>query len=126
MYFMLTDATVQILKTISSKLQNSNWTIDRTSCGSAQWNLTIVGGDKIQSQVTCDCTFNSSTVCHVISLYVLVSLYPTFFFRYNKDRDGHVSTNALSGRIKLKQSLMGDFYLEYGTGPIFYEHCISC
>jgi hypothetical protein len=121
MYFMLTDATVQILKTISSKLQNSNWTIDRTSCGSAQWNLTIVGGDKIQSQVTCDCTFNSSTVCHVISLYVLVSFVSHFLISSDIIRIEmvmHVSTNALIGRIKLKQSLMRDFYLEFGTGPI--------
>ncbi|KAG6793754.1 hypothetical protein POTOM_002977 [Populus tomentosa] len=62
---------MQILQTISYKLKNNNWTtIDRTSCSSAQWKLYISDppkNDRIQSNVTCDCTFENNTVCHVIS-----------------------------------------------------------
>ncbi|KAJ4843181.1 hypothetical protein Tsubulata_016362 [Turnera subulata] len=65
---LLPPEEVQILQTISDKLNNKNWTtITRTSCGSQQWNWTILGKDKIQSNVSCDCSFNSSTVCHVIA-----------------------------------------------------------
>ncbi|KAJ6966276.1 hypothetical protein NC652_003983 [Populus alba x Populus x berolinensis] len=88
---LLPQDEVQILQTISNKLKNKNWTtIDRTSCSSAQWKLYISDppkNDRIQSNVTCDCTFENNTVCHVISLYALVSLYPSFFFRHNNHSD---------------------------------------
>ncbi|KAJ7014551.1 hypothetical protein NC653_003997 [Populus alba x Populus x berolinensis] len=88
---LLPQDEVQILQTISNKLKNNNWTtIDRTSCSSAQWKLYISDppkNDRIQSNVTCDCTFENNTVCHVISLYALVSLYPSFFFRHNNHSD---------------------------------------
>ncbi|KAI9385735.1 hypothetical protein POPTR_011G106400v4 [Populus trichocarpa] len=100
---LLPEDEVQILKTISSKLQNSNWTIDRTSCGSAQWNLTIVGGDKIQSQVTCDCTFNSSTVCHVISFkmkgFNLTGFFPSEFRNLTHLREIDLTRNYINGSI---------------------------
>ncbi|KAJ6966275.1 hypothetical protein NC652_003983 [Populus alba x Populus x berolinensis] len=68
---LLPQDEVQILQTISNKLKNKNWTtIDRTSCSSAQWKLYISDppkNDRIQSNVTCDCTFENNTVCHVIS-----------------------------------------------------------
>ncbi|CAK7351863.1 unnamed protein product [Dovyalis caffra] len=61
---LLPQDEVQILETISNKLNIKNWSIDRTSCGGAQWNQTI-DSDKIQSNVTCDCRFDNGTVCHV-------------------------------------------------------------
>ncbi|KAL3576558.1 hypothetical protein D5086_021841 [Populus alba] len=100
---LLPEDEVQILKTISSKLQNSNWTIDRTSCGSAQWNLTIVGRDKIQSNVTCDCTFNSSTVCHVISFklkgFNLTGVLPSEFRNLTNLREIDLTRNYINGPI---------------------------
>ncbi|PNT59064.2 hypothetical protein POPTR_001G385750v4 [Populus trichocarpa] len=61
--------TVQTLQNISNKLNISNWaTINRTSCGSAQWNQTI--DSKTESIVTCNCTFENGSVCHVTSISV--------------------------------------------------------
>ncbi|KAL9403761.1 hypothetical protein Peur_000733 [Populus x canadensis] len=60
---------VQILQNISNKLNISNWAIiNRTSCGSAQWNQTI--DSKTQSIVTCNCTFENGSVCHVTNISV--------------------------------------------------------
>ena len=61
--------TVQTLQNISNKLNISNWaTINRTSCGSAQWNQ--INDNEIESNVTCDCTFENGSVCHVTRMYV--------------------------------------------------------
>jgi hypothetical protein len=60
--------TVQILQNISNKLNISNWaTINRTSCGSAQWKINY---NEIESNVTCNCTFENGYVCHVTNMYV--------------------------------------------------------
>ncbi|KAJ6966282.1 LRR receptor-like serine/threonine-protein kinase [Populus alba x Populus x berolinensis] len=60
---------VPILQNISNKLNISNWaTIDRTSCDSAEWNQTIAS--KTQSIVTCNCTFENGSVCHVTNISV--------------------------------------------------------
>ncbi|KAK3008781.1 hypothetical protein RJ639_014525 [Escallonia herrerae] len=51
---------------ISSKLQNTHWpNVTRSSCnGVGGLNKTIAYG--IYSNVTCDCSFNNNTACHVI------------------------------------------------------------
>ncbi|KAF9666682.1 hypothetical protein SADUNF_Sadunf16G0254100 [Salix dunnii] len=68
---LLPQDEVEILQTISNKLKNNNWTtINRTSCDSAQWKSFISDppkNDRIQSNVTCLCTFQNNTVCHVVS-----------------------------------------------------------
>jgi hypothetical protein len=62
--------TVQILQTISNKLNIRNWTtIDQTSCDSARWKQTSID-NKTQSIVTCNCTFENGSVCHVTNMYV--------------------------------------------------------
>lgn len=61
---LLPEEEVQALQTISSKLQNRFWSVSRSSCsGGGNLNATITS--KIGSNVTCDCSFNSNTVCHV-------------------------------------------------------------
>ncbi|XP_034933556.1 probable LRR receptor-like serine/threonine-protein kinase At1g53430 [Populus alba] len=61
---------VQILQTISNKLNIRNWTtINQTSCGSPQWNQAS-SDDKTQSIVTCNCTFEKGSVCHVTNIRV--------------------------------------------------------
>uniref|UniRef100_A0A6M2FAU9 Leucine-rich repeat-containing N-terminal plant-type domain-containing protein n=1 Tax=Populus davidiana TaxID=266767 RepID=A0A6M2FAU9_9ROSI len=60
---------VQILQNISNKLNISNWApINQTSCNSTQWNHTI--DNKTQSIVTCNCTFENGSVCHVTNISV--------------------------------------------------------
>ncbi|KAL9403759.1 hypothetical protein Peur_000731 [Populus x canadensis] len=59
---------VQILQNISNKLNIRNWaTINRTSCDSAQWKI---NGNEIESNVTCNCTFENGSVCHVTRIRV--------------------------------------------------------
>ncbi|KAJ6950017.1 LRR receptor-like serine/threonine-protein kinase [Populus alba x Populus x berolinensis] len=61
---------VQILQNISNKLNISNWAaINQTSCDSAQWKQTSID-HKTQSMVTCDCTFENGSVCHVTNIRV--------------------------------------------------------
>lgn len=74
--------TVEILQTIARRLNHSEWTINRTSCGTPQWNDSIVEDDII-SNVTCNCTFNNRAVCHVTQLYVLSTLYPIFSMNHH-------------------------------------------
>lgn len=62
-------ATVQTLQTISTKLQNTYWNISRTSCSQSQGLNNTILSDDILSNVTCDCSFNNSTICHVTSMY---------------------------------------------------------
>ncbi|KAJ6950013.1 hypothetical protein NC651_003860 [Populus alba x Populus x berolinensis] len=60
---------VQILQNISNKLNISNWApINQTSCNSTQWNHTI--DSTTQSMVTCNCTFENGSVCHVSNIRV--------------------------------------------------------
>ncbi|KAJ6966263.1 hypothetical protein NC652_003975 [Populus alba x Populus x berolinensis] len=60
---------VQILQNISNKLNISNWApINQTSCNSTQWKHTI--DSKTQSIVTCNCTFENDSVCHVTNISV--------------------------------------------------------
>ncbi|XP_011002771.1 PREDICTED: probable LRR receptor-like serine/threonine-protein kinase At1g53430 [Populus euphratica] len=98
---------VQILQTISDKLKNNNWTtIDRTSCSSAQWKLYISDppkNDRIQSNVTCDCTFENNTVCHVISFklkgFNLTGVLPVEFRNLTQLLEIDLSRNYLNGSI---------------------------
>eukprot|EP00257_Ricinus_communis_P019150 XP_015578058.2 probable LRR receptor-like serine/threonine-protein kinase At1g53440 [Ricinus communis] len=55
---------VQVLWTISTKLNNSHWNITEASCSKPEWNNTI-WDTTIQSIVTCNCSFESGTICHV-------------------------------------------------------------
>ncbi|CAK7351859.1 unnamed protein product [Dovyalis caffra] len=61
--------TVQILRTISTKLNIKDWnTINRNSCGSAHLNHTT--DFSTQNSVTCNCTFDDGAVCHVTNIRV--------------------------------------------------------
>ncbi|KAG5570075.1 hypothetical protein H5410_059841 [Solanum commersonii] len=59
---------VKVLETISSKLQN-RWNVSRASCMQGMGlNTTDPTYRRIVSNVTCDCSFNNSSVCHVITM----------------------------------------------------------
>ncbi|KAJ6967324.1 hypothetical protein NC652_004776 [Populus alba x Populus x berolinensis] len=62
-------AQCKFFKNISNKLNISNWApINQTSCNSTQWKHTI--DSKTQSIVTCNCTFENDSVCHVTNISV--------------------------------------------------------
>ncbi|KAG5254847.1 LRR receptor serine/threonine-protein kinase [Salix suchowensis] len=104
---LLPQDEVEILQTISSKLKNNNWTtINRTSCDSAQWKQFISDppkNDRIQSNVTCDCTFQNNTVCHVtifkLKGFNLTGVVPVEFRSLTQLREIDLSRNYLNGSI---------------------------
>lgn len=72
--------TVQILRMISAKLNNSYWSpnLNRSSCSrSADFNKTF-GQLDVYSNVSCDCSFNNSSVCHVTHMYDPILIFSTF------------------------------------------------
>ncbi|KAL5564977.1 hypothetical protein UlMin_028141 [Ulmus minor] len=66
---LLPEDEVQTLQTISQKLELSRFwnNISQSSCNQLDkdFNNTIIVDKKIQHNVTCDCTYDNNTVCHV-------------------------------------------------------------
>ncbi|XP_034678461.1 probable LRR receptor-like serine/threonine-protein kinase At1g53440 [Vitis riparia] len=62
---LIPEDEVQTLKTISTKLNYKYWNIGQSSC-SGGFNRAI--DDNSYSNVTCNCTFNEETVCHVTKI----------------------------------------------------------
>ncbi|PIA33878.1 hypothetical protein AQUCO_03900020v1 [Aquilegia coerulea] len=60
---LLPDDEVQILRQISSKLNIREWNVSSNSC-TGEGLINIYNRTSL-SNVTCDCTFNGSTICHV-------------------------------------------------------------
>lgn len=62
--------TVKVLQTISDKLTHVNWKVAQTSCNNGDDGFNIASRSS-DLNVTCDCTFQNSTVCHVTHMYAL-------------------------------------------------------
>ncbi|XP_061351364.1 probable LRR receptor-like serine/threonine-protein kinase At1g53430 [Gastrolobium bilobum] len=57
---------VKVLQTISDKVKNLNWRVTERSCsGDRGFDNRNILDNQINRNVTCDCSFNSSTICHV-------------------------------------------------------------
>ncbi|KAL0289553.1 UNVERIFIED_CONTAM: putative LRR receptor-like serine/threonine-protein kinase [Sesamum calycinum] len=94
---------VLVLQTISSKLQNKYWNVNQSSCiGANGFNLTF-WPDEIYSGVNCDCSFNSSTVCHVTNIQLkglnLTGSLPAEFANLSHLQEIDLSRNYLNGSI---------------------------
>ncbi|CAN1335344.1 Probable LRR receptor-like serine/threonine-protein kinase At1g53430, partial [Linum perenne] len=94
---------VEALEVISRKFQNTEWNaIRRNSCGSPEWNRTIITGD-IESNVTCDCSFSSGTVCHVTILklkgYNLTGILPPELSNLTHLNELDLTRNYINGSI---------------------------
>ncbi|XP_020203672.1 probable LRR receptor-like serine/threonine-protein kinase At1g53430 [Cajanus cajan] len=62
---------VKLLGAISEKLENVNWKVTERSCnGGGGFDNRKISRDQDQiiRNVTCDCTFNNNTICHVTSI----------------------------------------------------------
>ncbi|XP_047960627.1 probable LRR receptor-like serine/threonine-protein kinase At1g53430 [Salvia hispanica] len=67
---LLPEEEVQVLQTISSKLGNTYWNyLNQSSCNGG-FNQTFLRN--IYSGIVCNCSYNSSTVCHVTHMYARI------------------------------------------------------
>ncbi|RVX03873.1 putative LRR receptor-like serine/threonine-protein kinase [Vitis vinifera] len=92
--------SVQILKTISTKLNYKYWNIGQGSC-SGGFNRAI--DDNSYSNVTCNCTFNKGTVCHVTNIQLkgldLDGTLPDEFGNLSYLQELALPGNRISGSI---------------------------
>lgn len=75
---------VKALKEIEKKLGKNDWNFTLDPC-SGEGNWRVDNGRKgFESSVTCDCSFNHNSTCHIVAMYDLIlSLFlPLFSFDY--------------------------------------------
>eukprot|EP01018_Ginkgo_biloba_P000737 Gb_02003 [translate_table: standard] len=58
---------IQALKTIAQKLGKTDWDFNVDPCGGKSW-ITQESQNNFQNNVTCNCSFNNGTVCHVTNI----------------------------------------------------------
>ncbi|KAK3424529.1 hypothetical protein EUGRSUZ_F01303 [Eucalyptus grandis] len=84
------------------KMQNKYWNVNETSCiGGIGLNVTLASG--IISNVTCNCSFNDSTVCHVTNIQLkelnLTGIFPDEFGNLTYLREIDITRNFISGSL---------------------------
>ncbi|CAL0333713.1 unnamed protein product [Lupinus luteus] len=95
---------VKVLQQISDKLENLNWKVTERSCmEDGGFNGKFYTNDGIVRNVTCDCTFHSSTVCHVTSILLkgqnISGVMPGEFGNLTQLQVLDLSHNYLNGSI---------------------------
>ncbi|KAF8037832.1 hypothetical protein BT93_B0622 [Corymbia citriodora subsp. variegata] len=98
----LPQAEVDLLNTIATKMQNKHWIVGNTSCnGGLGLNVLLAPG--IISNVTCNCSFNSSTVCHVTNIQLrglnLTGIFPDEFGKLTYLTEIDLSRNYINGSL---------------------------
>ncbi|KAG7657371.1 Malectin domain [Arabidopsis suecica] len=101
---LLPEDEVQTLRTIFRKLQNQTVNIERTSCLDRKWNFVAESTSKLPtSNITCDCTFNASSVCRVTNIQLrgfnLRGIIPPEFGNLTRLTEIDLVLNFLSGTI---------------------------
>jgi len=71
------NGAVEVLKEIGKKLGKKDWDFGVDPCSGEGGNWRVWDGRKsFESNVTCDCTFNHNSSCHVVSMYSSLFLFP--------------------------------------------------
>jgi hypothetical protein len=66
---------VRVLREIGKKLGKRDWDFNKDPC-SGEGNWSILDERKgFENSVTCDCSFNNNSSCHLVSMYYYSSLY---------------------------------------------------
>ncbi|KAK1581945.1 hypothetical protein Q3G72_010431 [Acer saccharum] len=96
-------AEVQTLQTIFRKLQLRNVEVKQSSCTDGGWN---VSKEKILRNITCDCSFTDSTVCHITNielkrLNISASAIPEEFGNLTFLRELDMTRNLINGSIPM-------------------------
>ena len=70
------NVAVNALKEIAKKLGKKDWDFRKDPCKEeGNWTVIVNGMKSFESSVTCDCSFNNNSSCHIVSLYTTLSLY---------------------------------------------------
>ncbi|KAL6311080.1 hypothetical protein AAG906_027153 [Vitis piasezkii] len=97
---LLPEDEVKTLETIATRLNNRYWNISQTSCGGG-FNVNFTS--QFFSNVTCNCTFENSTVCHVTNIQLkglnLTGIMPDEFGNLTYLQEMSALGNRLSGSI---------------------------
>ncbi|XP_057540982.1 probable LRR receptor-like serine/threonine-protein kinase At1g53440 isoform X3 [Amaranthus tricolor] len=124
---LIPDDEVKILQIISNKLVNANWKkILPTSCNNGAQGFFKQYDTTILSNVTCDCTFNKGTVCHVTNIQLkglnITGPFPDEFGNLTQLEEIDFSRNYVSGTIPKSLSKIPLVTLSVSanqiTGPI--------
>ncbi|XP_010246507.1 PREDICTED: probable LRR receptor-like serine/threonine-protein kinase At1g53440 isoform X2 [Nelumbo nucifera] len=99
---VLPNEEVLALEQISAKLKNTYWNINSASC-SRGFSGNVTGTSTGVNNVTCDCSFNSSTICHVTNIQLktlnLTGVLPDEFENLSFLKEIDLSRNYLNGTI---------------------------
>ncbi|XP_057250206.1 probable LRR receptor-like serine/threonine-protein kinase At1g53430 isoform X2 [Beta vulgaris subsp. vulgaris] len=94
---------VKTLEIISQKLKNPYWNVSQTSCTDGGQSFSKTFASKEVSNVTCDCSYNSSTVCHVTVIQLkglnLTGYIPEEFGNLVHLQEIDLTRNYISGTI---------------------------
>ncbi|XXG67596.1 hypothetical protein AAC387_Pa06g0903 [Persea americana] len=98
----LPEQEVAVLREIAEKLNKTDWDFDVNPCsGTRPWYTPKVG--LVENNVTCDCTYNSSTVCHVTGIILkgqnLTGVLPEEFANLTFLQQIDLTRNYLNGSI---------------------------
>ncbi|KFK35730.1 hypothetical protein AALP_AA4G029200 [Arabis alpina] len=99
---LLPEDEVETLRTIFRKLQHQTINIERNSCSTGFWNFNETKGTP-SSNIVCDCTFNSSSICRVTNIelkeFSFPGIIPPEFGNITQLRVIDLSRNYLTGTI---------------------------
>ncbi|KAK7244158.1 hypothetical protein RIF29_38976 [Crotalaria pallida] len=95
---------VKVLQTISDKVMNLNWKVTQRSCGGdGGFDNKTISGTQVLRNVTCDCSFNSTTVCHVTNIVLkglnISGVIPSEFGNLTHLTELDLTRNYLNGSI---------------------------
>ncbi|KAI6687169.1 hypothetical protein NL676_023997 [Syzygium grande] len=97
---LLPQDEVDTLKTIATKLQNKYWNVSETSCSGG---LNVTYAPLKISNVTCNCSFNDGTVCHVTNIQLkglnLTGIFPDEFGNLTYLTEIDLSLNYINGTL---------------------------
>ncbi|KAF8413668.1 hypothetical protein HHK36_001660 [Tetracentron sinense] len=101
---LLPETEVRTLRRISAKLNNRCWNVTQTSCSESKGFNYSSGFDvNIVSNVTCDCSYNDFTVCHITRIQLkgmnLTGVLPDEFGDLPKLQEIDLSRNYINGSI---------------------------
>ncbi|KAK9688742.1 hypothetical protein RND81_09G007800 [Saponaria officinalis] len=101
---LIPEDEVKTLQIISDKLKNTYWeNVSQNSCTDGGASLNQMITTTILSNVTCDCSFNSSTICHVTNIHLkglnLSGVLPEEFGDLTHLTEIDLSRNFISGKI---------------------------